>query len=222
MFDFERARAQMVDGQLRTNDVTDHDVLRAFLTVPREAFVGRSQTTLAYRDHEIALTSTGSAAERYLTDPRALGRMIQELAVTPSSAVLVVGCGTGYAAAILSNLADSVIALESDPDLAARATEALDSLDISNVVVVEGELTAGYPDQAPFDAILIDGAIDMMPDALPRQLAENGRLVTVLGVAPYGKVQLYVNENGGIASRAVLDANAPLLPGFERKPEFVF
>ena len=97
MFDFERARTQMVDGQLRTNDVPDHAVLRAFLAVPREVFVARSQATLAYRDHEIALTSTGGVSERYLTDPRALGRMIQALDVTPTSAVLVVGCGTGYA-----------------------------------------------------------------------------------------------------------------------------
>ncbi|MCB1492705.1 MAG: protein-L-isoaspartate O-methyltransferase [Rhodobiaceae bacterium] len=222
MFDFARARTQMVDSQLRTSDVTSHRLLAAFLEIPREAFVNGGMATLAYRDDEITVSVSGAARPCNMTEPRVLARMIQALGVRETGAVLVVGAGTGYSAAILSRICDSVIALESDAALAGRATEILDGIGVTNVVVVEGDLPAGLPDQAPFDAILIDGAVEEVPDALVRQLAPDGRLSAIVGRAPYGKAMLYRHEGAHISSRVLMDANAPLLPGFEREVQFVF
>lgn len=222
MLDFEAARLQMIDTQLRTSDVTDHRVLKAFLETPRESFVSRANASLAYMDDDVLIGFGSGSGPRYLLEPRILGRMIQDLAIGPDDSVLVVGTGSGYSAAVLSQLADSVIAVECDADLVEAASDTLDRLEISNVAVVEGALAEGYADQAPYDAILIDGAVERLPDALPAQLANGGRLAAVIGAPPYGSVHLMTRSGDTISKRRILDSAARLLPGFDVDREFVF
>lgn len=219
MFDFSRARAQMVECQLRPNDVTNHRLLEAFLDVPREKFIASSDATLAYMDAGIRI---GLNSDRYLTEPRVLGRMLQELNIQKSDEALVIGAGSGYSAAILSHLAESVIAIESDPEHAARATEVLESLDITNVVVVEGDLANGYPEQAPFDVIIVDGATAVFPKTLCEQLLPSGRIAAIVGTPPYGRVCVATNDGPNVSERPLFNASAHLLPGFELVPEFQF
>jgi protein-L-isoaspartate(D-aspartate) O-methyltransferase len=219
MEDFAVARRKMVDSQLRTENVTDHEVLAAMGAVPREVFVPSGQKPLAYLDRDIALNDSRA---RSMMRPAPLARLLQLAEVVPADRAMVVGAGTGYAAAVLARLARSVVALESDPALAAQASRNLVGPSGENVEVAIGPLEAGYPQRGPYDLILLDGAIETQPDVLLDQLTENGRLVAVVGYGRTGIATLFARSDDDVGRRPAFDAGIPPLPGF-RKPEvFVF
>ncbi len=218
MVDFAAARWNMVESQLRTNKVTDLRLLDAFETVPRERFVPEALRGIAYIDQDVALGDG-----RFVMEPRVLARLLQAAEPGPDDMALDLGCGSGYATAILSRLAATVVALEDDAALAAAANRNLAELEIDNAVVVEGRLAEGYPKQAPYNVILLGGAVAEISAAITDQLAEGGRLVTVVSAGPgLGRATLMRRDAGVVASRVLYDAVLPMLPGFEAEPGFVF
>ncbi|MDJ0934905.1 MAG: protein-L-isoaspartate O-methyltransferase [Kiloniellales bacterium] len=218
MFDFAQARSNMIDSQLRTNKVTDTGVLDAFAAVPRERFLPEARAGVAYIDEDLEV-----APGRYLMEPMVLARLLQAARIEATDMVLDVGCTTGYSSAVLARLADTVVALESDPALCERANQTLQDLGIDNAVVVTADLTAGYEKQAPYDVILLGGAVAELPEAILSQLAEGGRLVTVMASQAHLGQAVLVRRNAGQASRRVLfDAAVRELPGFAAAPGFVF
>lgn len=217
MIDYKAARTKMVDNQIRTTDVTSHAVLDAFLTIAREEFVPAALKPLAYIDNDVQL-SPG----RFLMEPSPLAKLIQLADVTEGDVVLEVGCGTGYASAILSRLGSSVVALESDAALAATATETLARLGCDNVAVVTGNLEQGYAAEAPYDVIFVHGAVEVVPEALFSQLRDGGRLVVVEGYGNASQARLYIKEGGRTSERSVFNTSVKPLPGFRRAKEFVF
>lgn len=217
--DFQNLRTKMVDNQIRTTDVTDLALLEAFLAVPREAFVPENRKELAYIDEDIQLDS---AAQRYLMEPSPLAKLIQLAEIKPSDLVLDVGSGSGYAAAILSQLAGSVIALESDSALSAQAGSVLSTLGYDNVVIVTGELGLGHSSEAPYDVILIEGAVDYVPQSLKDQLKDGGRLIAVEGQGNLGVARVYTKENAVVSCRDAFNLSVKPLREFARKAEFTF
>ena len=215
MTDFSTARRHMVDGQVRTSDITDLRLITAMQEVPRERFVPASATALAYLDMEMDV-GTG----RRLLKPRALAKLIHEADLAGTDRVLDVGCATGYAAAVLAQIAGQVVALEQDPGLAKMAETALATL--PNVKVVSGPLTAGWAQGGPYDVILLEGAIEVEPQAFCSQLKEGGRLMCVLGSGANAKAMLYRRSSGELGGRPIFDSSAALLPGFAKTPVFAF
>lgn len=221
MLDFAAARRMMVDGQIRTNDVTDPRILAAFLAVPRERFVSGQDAGLAYLDCDLAVTA--GPASRRLLKPMVLAKLIQAAEIAPTDRVLDVGCGTGYSAAILSALAGEVVALEEDAGLASRARESLAATGAANVEIVSGALGQGWPPRAPYDVILLNGAAEIDPDRLIAQLVPGrGRLVGIFGRRPSTKAGRYLGTEGRASMVPLFDASAPTLPGFSAAPAFVF
>ena len=217
MTDFATARRHMVDGQVRTADVTDLRILAAMLEIPRENFVPSIAAGLAYLDLALAVDEAGA---RRLLKPMVLAKLIHAANVASSDRVLDVGCSTGYAAAILSRIAGQVIALEQDSGLAQTARAALASQ--SSVNVVSGPLIAGWPQGAPYDVILLEGATEIAPHTFLGQLKDGGRLVCVLGSGPAAKAMLYCRSGEELGGRPIFDASAAVLPGFARAPVFAF
>ncbi len=223
MDDFTTARTKMVDNQLRTQSVTDYAVLAAMGAVPREAFLPPADRALAYIDADLALTAAGpDGPARYMMEPAPLARLVQLAEVGTEDVVLVVGCGTGYSAAVLARLADSVVALEQDAGLAAQASETLTELGVDTVAVVTGTLEDGYPSEAPYDVIFVDGAVEVVPPALIDQLKDGGRLVAVVGYGRSAAATLFRRSGGDVGSRVAFDADVPPLPGFRKPKAFVF
>ena len=216
--DFAVARRMMVDGQVLTRDVFDPDLLAAMLEVPRERFVLPAQAALAYLDRNLPLTADGS---RCLLQPMVLARLLQAADITATDHVLDVGCGTGYSSALLARLAGSVVALEEDKDLATFARRVLREL-APQVEVVEGLLKTGWPAAGSYDAIVLNGAAEIIPEPLFAQLKDGGRLVGIEGEGPATQARIYCSIRGEISGRSITEAAAPLLPGFARPPEFVF
>jgi len=212
------ARLNMVESQLRTNKVTNAELLAAFEAVPRELFVPEALRGIAYVDEDIPL-----GHGRHAMEPMILARLLQAAAPRPGDMALDLGCGTGYAAAILARLAETVVALESDHGLAEQANRTLSELGVDNAVVIEGPLSEGYPRQAPYDVILVNGAVGAVPPHLAAQLAEGGRLVAVVrGASGPGRATLLQKAGGVISGRVVFDASVPFLPEFEPESGFVF
>lgn len=216
MIDYTAARQNMVLSQLEPNRVTDPAIIAAMGAVPRERFVPGARTGVAYVDKDIEI-----APGRYLMEPMVLGRLLQEARVQPRDAVLDVGGGTGYSAAVLARLASTVVMLEEDADLAGRAGQTLSALAV-DAAVVTGPLSAGRADQGPYDVILLNGSVPEVPKALLDQLAEGGRLLAVVGQLPACRAMQYVRRGDRIVSRVLFDAAVPALPGFAAPRGFVF
>jgi protein-L-isoaspartate(D-aspartate) O-methyltransferase len=221
--DFSERRVKMVDGQVRTTDVTSAPLIEAMLSVPREAFVGDGQRDLAYIDEDIRISSgANGGGSRYLMEPSPLAKLLQLAEIGAGDSVLDVGCGTGYSAALLSRLARSVLALESDSALADGARSALAALACDNVTVVTGPLPQGHAAKAPYDVIFIGGSVEEVPAALLDQLAEEGRLVAVEGQGNSGVARLFFKTGGVVTGRRAFNAAIKPLPGFERTHAFEF
>lgn len=221
MSGFSAARQYMVDGQVRPSDVTDDRILEAMLTVPREIFVPASKQAMAYLDLDLDVTE-GSADKRYLITPALLARMLQAAEIKATDRVLVVGCATGYAAAIVARLAAEVSATESDAGLAAKAGAAFAQLGINNVAVKTAAPADGDMAVAPFDVIVLNGATEIVPTRLYGQLKEGGRLVGVFALASPPRATLVTHSHDDFGHRELFDATAPVLPGLDRLPAFVF
>jgi protein-L-isoaspartate(D-aspartate) O-methyltransferase len=215
MIDFAAARRHMVDGQVRTQDVTDLRIIRAMLSVPRERFVPAAQAGLAYLDIDVPVGEGPSA--RRLLKPMVLAKLLQAAMPVPADRVLDVACGTGYSSAVLAELAGEVIALEDSKELARQAGKNL----AGAATVVTGPLNAGWAAEAPYDVIVLNGATEIVPETLFGQLTDGGRLVCILGSEP-GKAMLYLRTGAEVGGRPLFDASAPLLPGFAKAPAFVF
>ena len=223
MTDFAAVRRMMVDGQVRTSDVTDPRIIAAMLELPRERFVPQSKADLAYLDFDVPVTeAAGGKPARRLLKPMVLAKMVQAAAVGASDHVLDVGCASGYSSALLGRLARSVIALEEEEALVRLARDNLKAIGADNVTVVAGPLTQGWQGGAPYDVIFLNGATEIVPHALTRQLKAGGRLVAVMGCTPTGQAILYRAVGGEVSGWPIFDAAAPLLPGFAAPPEFVF
>lgn len=215
--DYTAARHTMVESQIRPNRVTAPRVIAAMEAVPREAFLPKPSQGIAYVDEDIPL-----GGGRHLIEPLVLARMLQAAEVDTGDVVLDIGCATGYSSAVLARLANTVVALEFDPDLAATATAVLGDLGIDTVAVVEGSLEDGYARQGPYDAIFFSGAVAEIPDAICDQLAEGGRLVAIVSQGVIGKGIRIARRGDMLLRRELFDAATPLLPGFAPKPRFVF
>lgn len=219
MTDFATARRHMVDGQVRPSDVTDLRIITAMLDVPRENFVPAKSQELAYLDLDLGLGAAG-AATRSLMKPMVLSKLVQALELEATDKVLIVGAATGYAAAIVARLAGETVALEQDDSLAGIARTALAGA--PNVTIVTGPLVQGYSAGAPYDAILVEGSVEELPDTFRDQLKDGGRLVCVMGTAPGGCAMLYRRSGHELGGRRIFDAAAGLLPGFAKAAAFAF
>jgi len=222
MPDFTASRRMMVDGQVRTSDVTDLRLIAAMLDVPRERFVPADKADLAYLDLDLPITTSPLGPARRLVKPMVLAKLIQAAAIGAGDHVLDVGCATGYSSAVLERLAASVVALDQDGALTRQAELNLEAVGARNVTVVTGPLTDGWSAGAPYDVIVVAGATEAAPRTLLHQLREGGRLVGVVGRPPATKAMLYVGCGSEVSGRPIFDAAAPLLPGFAEPPAFVF
>jgi len=218
MADFKALRQTMVDTQLRTNKVTDANVLAAMGEIPREMFVPEDRASLAYIDEDIHIGKS-----RCMAEPMILARMIQAAEIGPEDVVLDVACGSGYSSAILGRIARAVVAVESDTELAGAACARLTKLGMDNVVVEMGPINAGWSDQAPYDVIMVNGSCGEMSEAILSQLAEGGRLCAILrGPGGTGMAKLFVKSGGVVSNRGLFDANVPILPEFDLEEGFSF
>ncbi len=216
--DYETARRNMVESQIRTNKVTHEALLAALASVPREKFVPVERSHAAYVDDDIPL-----GGGRYLMEPMIFARLAQEADPRDGDRVLVVGSGTGYGAAVLAPLVKSVMALESDPALAVRGREQFARLSIMGASQVEGPLTEGWARGSPYDLILLEGSADIIPQALFDQLADGGRLMAVTkSERGVGQAVLHTKRTNVLSHRALFDAAIHPLPGFQPQPGFVF
>ncbi len=216
MTDFATARRHMVDGQVRTADVTDLRIIAAMMDIPRDHFVPPVSAGLAYLDLDLPV---GDGARRLLK-PMVFAKLIHAANIASTDRVLDVGSATGYGAAVLGRLAAHVTALEQDAGLAQAARAALATQ--SNVSVASGPLTAGWPQGGPYDVVVLEGATEIVPEVFLIQLKEGGRLVCVLGSAPGAKAMLYCRSGDDLGGRPIFDAAAALLPGFVKAPAFAF
>ena len=221
MSGFSTARQKMVDGQVRPSDVTDIRIIDAMLAVPREAFVPENKRALAYLDLDLNV-SEGGGAKRFLIKPAVLAKMLQAAEIKQTDRVLVVGCASGYAAAVIAQFAGQVTATESEPGLAAKARDILSRNGCENVAVGTVAAAEGDSANAPFDVIVVNGATEIVPEQLYAQLRNGGRLVGVFATSSPARATIVTRSHGDFGNRALFDAAAPVLPGLERVPAFVF
>ena len=210
MQDYSLGRRTMVDNQLRPQGVTDRGVLAAMGKLERERFVPEAARALAYFDRSIRI-----GEGRYLMPPAALGLLLTEAKARPGERALVVGSGTGYSAAVLREVGLDVVALESDQDLAAQAQS-------SGVETVVGPLADGWSKGAPYDLILLEGAVEEVPSALAKQLASGGRIAGAIIDRGVARLSVGISAGGSIGWRSLADFDVETLPGIERPRAFTF
>lgn len=221
MDDTALQRLNMVESQVRPSDVTDRRIIRAMSDMPRERFVPAAIRSVAYMDGPAVVTE-GEGPKRQLLAPRTLAQLIQLLEIDEGNTVLDIGCATGYSTAILARIARTVTALEEDAGLVERAKAALAELGVVNATVVKGPHHEGAAAEGPFDAILVNGAVDDIPPTLLDQLKDGGRLVAIRRDGSVGRATVWRRMAMRFDSRPVLDASAEPLAGFVRKPSFAF
>ena len=216
-FDFAAARETMVESQIRTADVTELDLLLAFRRTARERFVPQNQMALAYADAEVRYDNG-----RVLLRPRDFAKLVQAADVKRSDVVLDLGCARGYSTAILAQVCDTVVAVETSEEDVARASDILMEMGVLNAAVVQGDLKRGAAEHGPFDVIIAAGAVADMPDSWLAQLADGGRLVTIVKRGPIGRATVFTKSGQAVGDRVEFDAHAPYLPGFAPDASFVF
>lgn len=215
--DYELARRNMVESQVRTNRVTHAGLVEAMETVPREKFVPEHLAGIAYVDEAIPL-----GEGRFVMEPMVLALLLQTAEIDKDDVVLMVGCGSGYGAAIVARLAATVVVVEDNAALAQQATDNLVAMEADNVAIMESPMAEGNAKQGPYDVIVFNGAVGEIPDAIISQLADGGRLVAIVAKGDgLGKGTLVQKFGSSVVSREAFDAGTPVLPGFEKKAEFV-
>ncbi|MFC7705832.1 protein-L-isoaspartate O-methyltransferase [Plastorhodobacter daqingensis] len=217
MPDYAARRSKMVDHQIRPSDVTKFPIIDAMLTVPRELFVPDSKREMAYMGENLVY-----GLGRYLLEPRTFAKMLEVIDLQPSDLVLDIGCGLGYSTAVIARLAEAVVAIEEDEPLAAEAQAILSDQGVYSAAVVTAPLTEGAPQHGPYDAIIVEGAIEVFPDALAAQLKEGGRAVCLFMEDVLGVCRVGFKFDGKITWRDAFNASAPVLPGFEKHRSFTF
>ncbi|MEO1251344.1 MAG: protein-L-isoaspartate O-methyltransferase [Pseudomonadota bacterium] len=216
--DFEAARRHMVDSQVRTNDVTDLRIQRAMETTAREVFLPAELRDQAYVEREIEY-----APGRRLLRARDFAKLVDAAEIRESDLVLNAFCGSGYSTAILAQLAEMVVSLESDDAMATAAQENLNNLGVSNAAVITGDPWKGAPDQGPFDVIFLGGVIERRPDALLDQLRDGGRLAAIVRADGVSRGGVYLRSGKAASFTPMFDAAAQsAMPGFEKPKSFVF
>jgi protein-L-isoaspartate(D-aspartate) O-methyltransferase len=217
------ARLNMIDGQLRPNGVRDERILTAMETIPRERFVPPPLAGIACIDEELPVSPS-----RFLLRPMVFARLVQAATISADDRVLDIGSGTGYSTAIIAGMAKQVIALEADANLHKIAAANLEAINVRNVEFQSGQLGKGLPSGAPYNVIVVNGGMEIVPGALLAQLGENGRLVAVVRhygpahAAHTGEARLYERRRGQTSHRALFDATAELLPDFAAPKGFKF
>ncbi|WP_136634766.1 protein-L-isoaspartate O-methyltransferase family protein [Pseudooceanicola onchidii] len=215
MTDFAERRTMMVDTQIRPSDVTKFPIIEAMLSVPREVFVPADRQEAAYLGDNIEL-----GQGRVLLEPRTFAKILDAIDIQPDELVLDLGAGTGYSAAVLARLAEAVIAQEEDASLIAEAQTALSDVGADNVVLHEAPLIEGAPDMGPYDAIVVEGAVEHLPETITDQLKEGGRIAALFLEGRLGTVRIGYRIDGRINWRFSFNAGAPVLPGFRRHQAF--
>lgn len=217
MTDFAAAREAMVDRQVRPADVSLYPIISAMLTVPREDYVPEALVPVAYLGEHVPL-----ARGRVLLDPRVFAKLLDAINVGPEDLVLDVGAGYGYSSAVLAQMAQAVVAVEEDEELAADAEQILARHSVDTAMLKSGPLAAGAPEHGPYDAMILEGGIEVLPHALLEQLKPGGRVAAVFIEGNGGQARLGHRTGDRIVWRRIFDATAPLLPGFEKSKAFVF
>ena len=217
MTNYTQHRITMVDTQVRPQDVTKFPIIDAMLSIPKEAYVPDTLRDLAYIGGPLDLGDG-----RQVLDPRGMAKLIDVLDITPSSVVLTLGDGTGYAAAVLAHMAQAVVAVEEDEFLAREAEATLNTQQIDNAVVIHGHMAEGSIKHGPYDAIAIFGGIETLPKSLADQVKENGRIAAVFMDGPLGEARVGLKTGGQLSWRAAFNTAATLLPGFTKSPSFIF
>ena len=205
----------MVDTQVRPSDVTKFPIIDAMLHVPRELYVPQSQREAAYVGENLPL-----GGDRVLLEPRTFAKLLDGLEIRPGDVILDVGCGLGYSTAVLARMADFVVGLEDDPDRAQEAQATLSANGVDNAAVLEGPLAGGAEKNGPYDVIVIEGAIETLPEAFVEQLNEGGRIGCLFSEGTLGVARVGVKADGRISWRSSFNAAAPVLSGFARPEIF--
>lgn len=216
MADYARRRTTMVDTQVRPSDVTRFPIIEAMLKIPRELFVPVDRREAAYVGENMDL-----GGGRVVLEPRTLAKMLEAVDIQPDELVLDIGSGYGYSAALAAHLAEAVIALEEVPELAREAERALAEAGADNAAVVEGPLAQGAARHGPYDVIMVQGAVQHMPEAITDQLKDGGRIAAIFQEGALGVVRVGYRIDGQMTWRFAFNAGAPVLPGFEANRAFV-
>ncbi|MGJ8596351.1 protein-L-isoaspartate O-methyltransferase family protein [Sulfitobacter sp.] len=217
MTDFSKRRTMMVDTQVRPSDVTKFPIIDAMLLVAREDFVPTAQREAAYVGENLSL-----GHGRVLLEPRSLAKMLDVLAIAGDELVLDVGCTLGYSTAVIARMAQAVVGVEEDADMAREAQDALVAAGADNAVVHEGPLVEGAAQHGPYDVIAIQGGVTDVPARLLDQLKEGGRIAAMFMDGPLGEVRVGYKREGKISWRLAFNATAPVLPGFDKEMTFNF
>ncbi|MGY9045983.1 hypothetical protein P775_17405 [Puniceibacterium antarcticum] len=215
MSDYATRRRMMVDTQVRPSDVTKFPIIDAMLQVPREAFVPRDRAEAAYMSENVEI-----GAGRVILEPRTFAKMLDALDVTNNDLVLDIGAGLGYSSAVIAHIAEAVVAVEDDASRLKEAQGLLSDHQADNVILHEGPLAAGAPEHGPYDAIIIEGAVQQVPAALIDQLKDGGRIACVFMEGALGVVRMGYKLDGKISWRFAFNASAPVLAGFEKETAF--
>ncbi len=211
--EFVLARKNMVYCQLKPNKIKDNDVINAFLSVPREMFVKKNHIKHAYLDDNLSLGNG-----RFLLNPVILSRLIQALELKKNDTILNIASGTGYGVVILSYLAGTVLGIENDTSLINKSSELLSKLEINNAAIIKGDIKEGFIKQAPYDAIIIEGGVEEVPELILNQLSNNGKLVTIeSNESGYGKAILIEKFENNFIKNFLFNAYVPLLSAFTSK-----
>ena len=216
MSDFASRRTMMVDTQVRPSDVTKFPIIDAMLNVPRESFVPSAKREVAYLGENLDI-----GHGRTMLEARTLAKMLDALDIQPDELVLDLGCGLGYGAAVIARLAEAVVAVEENADLARDAQAALSGAGADNAAVIEGPLAAGAAKHGPYDVVVVEGAAEAVPQAVLDQIKPGGRIACVFMEAELGVVRIgRKSADGSTAWRFAFNASAPILPGFSKIRSF--
>eukprot|EP01013_Petalomonas_cantuscygni_P010034 TRINITY_DN22985_c0_g1_i1.p2 TRINITY_DN22985_c0_g1~~TRINITY_DN22985_c0_g1_i1.p2 ORF type:complete len:209 (+),score=56.15 TRINITY_DN22985_c0_g1_i1:49-675(+) len=207
----------MVDTQVRPSDVTKFPIIDALLRVPREAFVPAAKREAAYADEPVDLGNG-----RVVLDARTLSKMLDGLDVQPGEMILDIGCGLGYSTAVLAQLGDFVVAVEEDEERVEEAQQLLSEHGVDNAAVFASGLAEGAPRNGPYDVIVLQGAVERVPDEITGQLKDGGRIACLFRDGTLGIARIGYKIDGAVTWRHAFNASAPVLPGYEAHSQFTF